>query len=315
MNYNEIAFLFPGQGAQYVGMGKDFYANFAIARETFEEADDILGQNLTRLIFEGPKEKLTSTLNSQPAIYVTSIAILRVLQANFPLLTPKVCAGLSLGEYSALTAAGIMKFDDGLPLVHKRARYMDESCLNNPGTMAAVVGLKGQDVERIVSTLPVQGQLWVANYNCPGQIVISGTQSGVSAGAEALKDAGAKKVMPLEVSGAFHSGLMKSAEKLLSEEVASLRLRDSSIGVVMNVTADYTCGYDAIKDNLVKQVTGSVRWEQSIRTMDARGVDLFIEIGCGKTLTTFNRRIKPQGRTLSIEKPQDLDSLSEVLSC
>ena len=232
----KIAWIFPGQGAQYAGMGKDFFDSFLVAKETFQQADDLLGFPLSRIIFEGPEDLLTQTKHSQVAILVTSMAVLRVLQKEFPHLKPSICAGLSLGEYTALCASGRLGFADTLLLVQERARLMNEACENTPGTMAAVLGLDAADVEAVVKDL--EG-VWVANFNAPGQTVISGTKEGVEKGILALKEKGAKRAIPLAVHGAFHSALMQSAEKGLAPWIEKANLQASPIDFVMNVPGDF----------------------------------------------------------------------------
>jgi [acyl-carrier-protein] S-malonyltransferase len=287
------AFIFPGQGAQYVGMGKDFYEAFAIARETFEEADEWLGEKLSKIIFEGPEEVLNQTKYSQLAIFVVSMAILRTLD-----LKPDVCAGLSLGEYTALCASGRLGFKETLLLIKERARLMNEACEKVPGTMAAVLGMDAEAIEEAV-----KGLVWVANYNAPGQTVISGTKEGVEKAAIILKEKGAKRVIPLVVHGAFHSGLMQVAQDGLKPFVDRIQLKESEIDFVMNVPGDFV--KEGIKKNLIEQVTHSVRWQQGIEAMKKAGVELFIEIGCGKTLTGLNKKMG--ANTISIEKVTDLE--------
>ncbi len=306
----KVAFIFPGQGAQYPGMGKDFAEQFAIARETFEEADDILGEKLSSIIFEGPETELTKTKYSQTGIFVTSVAILRVLQSQMPDLVPVFCSGLSLGEYTALYASGRLSFKETLLLVRERARLMNEACECEAGTMAAVLGLSGPDVEAALSGI---GGVWVANYNCPGQIVISGTKEGVEAGSAALKAAGAKRVLPLQVSGAFHSGLMQSAQDQLTPFIQAASLTESSIGFVMNVPGQFVEDLSAIRKNLASQVTQSVRWEQGIRAIEQAKVDLYVEIGCGKTLAGLNRKIGVAAPTVSVDKIADLEELNRQI--
>jgi [acyl-carrier-protein] S-malonyltransferase len=300
----KIAFLFPGQGAQYPGMAKDFYEQFSIARETFEEADDLLSFPYSKWILEGPAEELTLTKNSQVGIYIASFAILRCVQQQFSELQPTVCAGLSLGEYTALAAAGKMTFADGLVLVQARGRYMQEACEEMPGTMQVVLGLDEASVEKIID--PIEN-VWVANLNCPGQVVIAGTLAGINAAALALKEQGAKRVLPLEVSGAFHSGLMAPAKEKLSPKIASVPLTESTTELVMNVPGDYVSALDEIRNNLILQVTSPVRWEKGIRAMMERGIDLYIEMGCGKTLSGMNKKIGVTSKTCSIEKIADLE--------
>lgn len=302
------AFLFPGQGAQYAGMGKDFASVFAVARETFEEADEILGFHLSKIIFEGPEDVLVQTKYSQPAIFVNSIAILRVILQQLPEMQPFATAGLSLGEYSALCAANKMSFQETLMLVAKRAQFMNEACEKVPGTMAAVLGLSPSQIQA-----PLEGieGIWVANYNCPGQIVISGTQAGVQKATEVLKANGAKRVLPLSVSGAFHSGLMQIAQDLLAPHVLASAIQESKTQIVMNAVGNFVESPEEIRKQLIHQVTQSVRWEQGIQAMQEKGVDFYLEIGCGKTLTGMNRKIGPSGPTMSVEKIVDLEELAK----
>lgn len=304
---SKIAFLFPGQGAQYPGMGKEFYAYHPLVRETFEEANDILGYNISRIMLEGPEEELTQTKNSQAGIYVLSVALLRVLQVLFPNLVPTLCAGLSLGEYSALHAAGSVSFSDGLRLVKHRGEFMNDACEATEGTMAVILGLEAEEVENMVKELNLPNDLWAANFNCPGQVVISGTLQGIEIGSVAAKQKGAKRVLPLQVYGAFHSGLMRQAEEMLRPYVEEADIAKGRAGLVMNVTGTLEEDVSAIKNNLIRQVTHPVRWEQSVRYMMNQGVDLFIEIGCGKTLAGFNKRIGGEAPTISIETPKDLE--------
>lgn len=306
------AFLFPGQGAQYSGMGKDFVENFPLARQTFQEADEILHRKLSKIILEGPDTELTETKNSQVGIFVTSMAILRVINDLYPSIKPFVCAGLSLGEYTALVASGRMDFASCLSLVQYRGHYMNEACEINPGAMAVVLGMEGKDVEALVKEINLPRDLWVANFNCPGQVVIAGTKKGIETGAAAAKAKGAKRILPLPVHGAFHSGLMKPAEERLTEHIQQVEIKKSSVGFVMNVPGKFVQDGTEIKSNLIKQVTSPVRWEQSIRSMGEEAVDQFIEIGCGKVLMGFNKRILPGASTLSIEITSELDQLAKI---
>lgn len=308
----KIAFLFPGQGAQVVGMGKDFYTHDAAARAVFQEGDEILNRALSKIIFEGPADALLETRNSQTGIYLTSLAILKVLQGQFPELKPTVCAGLSLGEYTALTACGHLSFDKCLPLVQFRSIAMNEACESTQGTMAALFGLSAAEVEALVQELNLPNDLWVANFNCPGQTVISGTLKGVEAGIAAAKAKGAKRAIPLKVHGAFHSGLMRSAEEKMAQKLEEIEIAQSPIQLVMNVCgAPVTCP-KTIRTNLIKQITAPVRWEQGIRAIQP-DVDLYIEIGCGKTLAGMNRQIGVTAPTITINSLEDLDQLALTL--
>lgn len=311
--YRKIAFLFPGQGAQYPGMAKDFAEQFASAKAVFEQADDILRRKLSTIVFNGPAELLTETRHSQTGIFAASMAMLKVLQEAFPSLQPYVCAGLSLGEYTALCAGGWLPFEQALQLVDKRGTYMNDACIQSPGTMAVVMGLSADQVETIVKDVNMPNDLWTANFNCPGQVVISGTRKGIDIGSEAAKAKGAKRVLPLQVHGAFHSGLMQSARDRLAPHIQEAAISKADAKLVMNVPGGYVEEAEEARECLIKQVTQPVRWEQGIRAMTADGVDLFIEIGCGKTLSGMNKRIEVPAPTLSVEKIGDLDLLAKEL--
>lgn len=306
----KIACIFPGQGSQYVGMGQDFIQAFPTFRQTLEVADEKLGFSLSKLMLEGPEEELIQTKNSQVAIYVLSVALYRVFQEQFPTLIPSVTGGLSLGEYTALTASGRLPFEEGVALVRARGLYMNEASLARPGTMAVCLGLDVPVVEQVAHLL--EG-VWVANLNCPGQVVISGTHEGVRDASVILKEKGAKGIIPLDVSGAFHSGLMEPAKVKLKKEIESLKLHSSTVDLTMNVPGDYVESEDDIKRHLIDQVVSPVLWEKSIRMMESRGTDLYIEIGCGKTLRGMNRKIGVKGPTLSLEKVGDLEGLGKSL--
>jgi len=306
------AFLFPGQGAQYVGMGKDFVSSYAIARETLEEADDLLGRKLSDTILHGPHDLLTETKNSQLGIYVISIAIWRVVTHLFPHLTADYCAGLSLGEYTALTASGRLNFQDALSLVQYRGQYMNDACESVKGTMAVVLGLEPDVLESLVHEARLPNDLWIANYNCPGQIVISGTLKGIDAAAKLAKERGAKKILPLQVYGAFHSGLMEFAKKKLESHINEAPLCAGKSMLIMNVPGSAVKDDSAVRSYLIEQVTSPVKWEQGVRFMDAQGTSLYVEMGPGRTLSGFNKRILVSGKTVSIEKIEDLKNLEEV---
>jgi [acyl-carrier-protein] S-malonyltransferase len=306
------AFLFPGQGAQYPGMGKDFAEAFPKARQTFEEANDLLNENISKIIFEGPADLLTETRNSQLAIFINSMAILNVIHEQLPDLKPSMAAGLSLGEYTAICATGRLSFNDTLFLVRERAIRMNDACEKRRGTMAAVLGLSAVDVEAAVHGLE---DVWVANYNCPGQTVISGTEPGIAKAADALKARGAKRVIPLTVHGAFHSGLMQSAQDGLAPFIERAKFLESAVPLVMNVPGDFVQSESDLRRFLTSQVTQSVRWEQGIGAMEKRGVSLYLEIGCGKTLAGMNKKIGVAAPTHTIDKVADLDQLGGLCSC
>jgi [acyl-carrier-protein] S-malonyltransferase len=313
MKYQKIAFLFPGQGAQYPGMGKDFAEAYSAARETFEEADDLLHRRLSSIVWNGPESLLMETRNSQSGIFVVSCAILRVLLQLFSELKPAVCAGLSLGEYSALCAAGKLSFASCLALIEKRGQFMNEACEKTQGSMAVILGMDSQDVEKLVEELDLPHDLWAANFNCPGQVVISGTPKGIEKASAKAKERGAKRIIPLQVHGAFHSGLMQFAEEQLESHILQAPLIDTPIALVMNYSGSYVLKTEEIKRQLVKQVTHPVRWEQGVRAMMNDGVDLFVEIGCGKTLAGMNRKIGAAAPIFSIEKIDDIDAFAKEI--
>lgn len=303
---DQLAYIFPGQGAQVVGMGRDFAESYAVAKETFEEADDLLQRSLSRVIFEGPQSELTRTDHSQLAIFVTSVAILRVLKHLTPEISPHVTAGLSLGEYTALYQAGMADFSTCLHLVEKRGRFMSEACDTLAGTMAVIMGLSSQDVEHLVDALNLPQDIWTANFNCPQQVVVSGTHRGIAAAKEEAIRRGAKRVVPLDVHGAFHSGLMKPAKEKLAPFIEEVSFDTPKIGLVMNVLGDFVSDVEDVKRNLIDQVTHSVRWEQGIRKIEEKGVTTFVEIGPGKTLAGMNKRIGIRGQSISLSQVKDL---------
>jgi [acyl-carrier-protein] S-malonyltransferase len=309
--FQRIAFLFPGQGSQYLGMAQDFIQNFSAARLTFEEGDDLLGRSLSKIILEGPEKDLTETKNSQTGIYVASMAILRVVQELYD-LKPFVCAGLSLGEYTALTATDWISFRQGLPLVNLRGQFMNEACESFPGTMVVLMGLDTSTVEEIVREINLPNDLWIANFNCPGQVVLSGTFKGIEAASAAAKTHHAKRIIPLQVHGAFHSGLMQKAQEKLTPYLQEAAIVKGSSQLVMNVPGDFVSDVEKVRQNLIEQVTHSVCWEQGIRAMDRENVDLYIEFGPGKTLSGMIKRIGLKTPILSIENVSDLDHLSNL---
>lgn len=309
----KIAFLFPGQGAQYPGMGKEVYQAYPLVRETLEEGDERLGRGLSKIILNGPEEELTLTYNSQPAIYLLSLAYSRLLKSLFPELRAHYAAGLSLGEYTALVTSGYIDELSTAALVEKRGRFMAEACQKHPGTMAAVLGLSQTEIENLVKEAALPHDLWAANFNAPGQTVLSGTLKGVERGSALAREKGAKKVIPLTVQGAFHSGLMQSAEERLADLLHTVTWRESPIQVPMNASGGFPSSLAERKELLVRQVTHPVRWQECMATLENEGIDLYIEMGCGKTLSSLNKWMKVKGRTLNFENLGDLETLSKEI--
>lgn len=306
---SKIAFIFPGQGAQYVGMGKDFYDTYETAKKVFEQASAATGLNIEDLCFT-ENEKLNITEYTQIAMLATEVAILKVVEEKG--LKADVCAGLSLGEYGALAAANVMDLTDLFKVIRKRGLYMQEAYPVG-GAMTAVLGMDAEKIREICEQ--TEGIVTVANYNCPGQIVITGEEQAVIKAAEALSAAGAKRCIPLKVSGPFHSALLTDAGKKLAGELADVTLNNPVIPYVCNVDASYVTGAESIKDLLEKQVSSSVCWQQSVEKMIADGVDTFIEIGPGKTLTGFMRKIDKTARVMNVETVADLDKVLEEIAC
>lgn len=283
------AFVFPGQGSQFVGMGKDLYENNALAKELFDKADEILGFNITDIMFAGTDEQLKQTNVTQPAVFLHSVISALCLGDDFK---PAMVAGHSLGEFSALVAAGALSFEDGLKLVAARANAMQKACEANPGTMAAIIGLSDEKVEEVCSEVSADGQIVVAaNYNCPGQLVISGNVEAVNAACEKLKEAGAKRALPLKVGGAFHSPLMQPAKDELQAAIEQTEFVAPSCPVYQNVDAKAHTDAAEIKANLTAQLTSPVRWTASVQAMIAAGADDFTECGPGKALQGMIGRI------------------------
>ena len=289
------ATIFPGQGAQFSGMGKNLYETNAAARTLFEQANDILGFRLTDIMFEGSDEQLKQTNVTQPAIFLHSVVLASTIE-NF---APDIVAGHSLGEFSALVAAGALSFEDGLRLVSKRASAMQMACEQNPSTMAAVLGLDDATIESICAA--VADEVVVpANYNCPGQIVISGSFAGVQAAGELLKAAGAKRVLPLQVGGAFHSPLMEPAREELAEAINNTTFNAPRCPIYQNVDAQPATDVAVIKANLIAQLTAPVRWTQSVQNMVADGATQFVECGPGKVLQGLVKKIHSAAETTSV---------------
>ncbi|EOD00560.1 ACP S-malonyltransferase [Caldisalinibacter kiritimatiensis] len=308
---SKIAFIFPGQGAQYVGMGKEIAMEHKSAQDIFEKANESLGFDIKKMCFEGPEEELVKTEYTQPAILTTSIAILSVIQQNG--IEADITAGLSLGEYSALVYAGALKFEDAVKLVNKRGKYMQEAVPLGKGNMAAIIGLDRKEVDSIIKEAQDVGTVEGANYNCPGQIVISGEINAVEKACELAKEKGAKKAVLLPVSAPFHCSLLKPAGERLSEKMESLNIGSLQRKVISNVTGDYIANEKDIKDLLIKQVSKSVLWQDSIELMLDGGYDTFIEIGPGKTLTAFTkktaRKLKKKVKCYNVENTKTLNKL------
>ncbi len=304
---NKIAFMFPGQGAQYTGMGRDFYEKYDRAKEVFAIADKVSGMSMGELIFK-ENEDLHVTKYTQVAMLTVELAILKVLKEQG--ITSCVNAGLSLGEYAAITASGGLSVHDALALVVKRGLFMQEA-VPTGGAMTAVMGLENEKIEEICAQ--TEGIVSVANYNCPGQTVISGEQAAVDQAAQALKEAGAKRCIPLKVSGPFHSQMLEEAGKKLAGELAHVEIGELKIPYIANVTAEYVREKEKVKGLLERQVSSSVRWQQSVERMIAEGVDGFIEIGPKKTLSGFLKKINPEMECHHVETVADMEELLKTL--
>jgi len=305
---SKIAFVFPGQGSQYVGMGKEVAENYKVADEVFNTANKCLGIDIKKICFEGPEEELKKTVITQPAVLTTSIALLKVFEHYN--IKPDFVAGLSLGEYSALVAANAIDFEDALPLVQKRGRFMQEAVPLGKGTMAAIIGLDKETIHEICEEATrIYGTVEPANYNCPGQIVISGLTEAVKKAIELSLAKGARKAVELPVSAPFHSSLLKPAGERLLKEIQKINFRNPEIPVISNVTADYVYEPDEIKELLVKQVSSPVLWEDSIRKMIADGAEVFVEVGPGRSLSAFVKKIDRRKKVLDV---QDIESIEKA---
>jgi [acyl-carrier-protein] S-malonyltransferase len=308
----KIAFVFPGQGSQTVGMGQQLAEQYPEVMQYFKNADEKLSVELSKLIFEGPQEELTKTVNTQPALLTTSLAILERFQKAA--IKPDFVAGHSLGEYTALVAAGALTFEDGVYAVRKRGEFMEGAVPNGEGSMAAILGLDREPLSKVTAEVSESGfPVSLANLNCPGQIVISGSRKGVELASARAKEAGAKRAIPLEVSGPFHSSLMKTAASELREVLDGIDLKNAQIPVIANVSANPMTTAEEIKENLIEQLYSPVLWEDSVVKMIDSGVDTFIEIGPGKVLSGLIKKINRSVKTYSISDEESCQAVIEAL--
>lgn len=307
---SKTAFLFAGQGAQTVGMGRDLAEQFSTARAWFDKANAALGYDLAKICFEGPEAELTKTENAQPGIFLVSWVAFELLKAKVPALKFEATAGLSLGEFTALTAAGALSFEDGLRVVRQRGRFMQEACEATKGGMAAVIGLDEAPTREVCAEAGVV----LANLNCPGQLVISGEADKIGKACELAKAKGAKRAIPLPVAGAYHSPLMASAQPKLQAELALAKLSTPRVPVISNVNAQPHTSPDQISARLVEQVTSSVRWEESMRYLLAQGYTRFIELGPGAALSGFMKRINKEVQMLNVADAASLEVTVKALS-
>lgn len=310
---SKVALLFPGQGSQYIGMGKDFFEKYEVSKKVFLEADKVLNMDLSGIIFFSDEEELQKTENTQPAILTTSIAILRALEKED--IDYEYALGLSLGEYSALVAGGVFEFKDAVNIVRERGKFMEMAVPSNKGAMAAILGLNIEEIDILIETCKSEGVLSVANYNCPGQIVLTGEIGSIEKAIIEAKVLGAKKAVRLNVSGPFHSSMLESAGENLRKELLKYNINDPQKKIVSNVDAKIIKGKDEISKKLVKQVSNSVLFQQSIELLIEEGVDTFIEVGPNKSLISFVKRtakaLKVKVKTFNIE---DIDSFKETIN-
>ncbi len=308
----KIAFVFPGQGAQSVGMARDAYDRLPEAKALFEAADCALGFELTKLVFEGPAEELKQTANTQPALLTASLALLQAVQAKG--IKPDYAAGHSLGEYSALAAAGVLSFEDAVSIVRARGQFMEAAVPGGQGAMAAVLGAERAALTELCAEISAAGTVVEpANMNCPGQIVVSGSAEGVEALSARVKEIGAKRAIALEVSGPFHSSLMKEAAEKLGAKLAEVTFNEAAVPVVANVSARPVKGGDAVRESLIAQVYSPVLWEDSVQWLIGEGVDTFVEIGPGSVLAGLIKKIDKTVRVFSVNSLESADALAEAL--
>ncbi|MBO5055459.1 MAG: ACP S-malonyltransferase [Lachnospiraceae bacterium] len=304
----KIAFIFPGQGSQYIGMGKDFYEKEPVSKAVFDKASEVTGLDIPALCFE-ENDKLNITEYTQIAMLADEIALCRALEVRG--IYPDVTAGLSLGEYGAITAAGIISEEDAFRIIRKRGIYMQEA-VPTGGAMSAVLGIGNDVIEKICEE--TEGTVSIANYNCPGQTVITGEAAAVEKAGEALKEAGAKRVVPLKVSGPFHSSMLIPAGEKLEKVLEGIELKDFTVPYVSNLMADYVTSTKEIKFLLKMQISSPVKWQQSVEKMITEGVDTFVEIGPGKTLSSFVKKINKEVKVFNVDKYEDLEKCVEGLA-
>ncbi len=295
----KIGFIFPGQGSQYVGMGKELYESYTQVRQILNKANEVLGTDLSQLCFTGPEEVLKETVNTQLAVLSVSVGCFELLRNEG--ICPDIVAGHSLGEYTALVAAGSLSFPQALKLVRKRGEFMQEAAAHHPGAMLAIIGAEEKVINEALLQTRTAGTVRIANFNCPGQVVISGETSAIQQVRDLVLKIGAKRAILLPISGAFHSPLMKVAQDKLRQEIIPFTINSPEIPVIANVTADYMSSPETIKELLVEQIASPVLWEDSIKKMAAEGVDTFIEAGPGRVLTGLVRRTIPTAKCLNVE--------------
>ena len=309
----KFAFIFPGQGSQSTGMGQDLYNNFESSKQVYETADRVLGKKISEICFNGPDDDLKQTINAQSAIVATSIAALEAFKSKCD-IKPTVTLGHSLGEYCAMYAAGVMDLETTMKAIQKRSELMDEATKTTKGTMAAILGAKIEDINSSIDEASNLGLVQIANYNDPTQIVITGEIEAVNKACELIKEKGARKVVPLAVSGGFHSKLMNSAKEGFMDFVKELNLHEANIPVITNVDANLTTKSEDFKNKMPNQINSSVMWNQSIEKALNEGVDVFIEFGNGKVLAGLNRKICPEIKTYNVSDSETLKNVIEELT-